>query len=806
MKKWMGIFIAVSAIVLLVVRSVAGEEISKEAEFGRICSEGEYFSQIARCENKNYVVYKNQEQQQALISNIDKNLYQYEALATVNLDRVYYLYSFFNEGKKCFGIEPADLAKGEFWIPAVFEAEGTLFAAGGTEDEILVSILGEDNETVTEYALPLYFDYGYDYDYDLDYDYGYDYEEFNEWEERYSFSIAEDHYAVGGVYYEGDLFVVLEDGTIYLQDVEAQEVGITIDEETLMTCFPKGMIEGAKEEWLVVCKNYAAIKYIPLILLISIFIVFWFYGIRKENHLIYRLICYAEIICVLALAVLGTVFTDKLVKQEVLESGMEAGYILEEMKLQQKADGTVPSKVYLDAVNKREYFLEDLIIAEPEGGEVILAKTLPAGMNLYDFYGTECKALVEQTAESNQSVMMYLEDSGSNSYIVSSRNWSQIEAQSVLLAVISKAEIESNMGTIISSLWNVIFMTMLIATIIHMILFLLFSFRWNRFLAGMQYVAAKRKPYTEFPNRNDGLYSAWAVLDRIGHNTVKLQYERDVLQQSYYRFVPKGIEQLLRNPSLTDVKVGDRNKVEGCMVYFGMENIKDKAEDKYLEVMTESMSLTHKIRERHEGIFISADAELHNRKIFFENKGLGAIPFVTDLYSLHEAKKDLADLGVSMLLHYGDYQYGISGVDQMMTPFMYCCQEKILDEYRKKLAKANVKLVLTQQAYLAVGNGTAVRYIGFISSEKMQETIKLYECIEGYTREKRKTIEDTDVIFQKALNLFYANEFYQARNLFNEVLKMNEQDEVARGYFFRCEKYLNNRDVEISYDLFEKSV
>lgn len=337
-----------------------------------------------------------------------------------------------------------------------------------------------------------------------------------------------------------------------------------------------------------------------------------------------------------------------------------------------------------------------------------------------------------------------------------------------------------------------------------MLLFLLFSFRWKRFLAGMQHVAAQRKPYAEFPNRNDGLYSAWAVLDRISHNTVKLQYERDVLQKSYYRFVPKGMEQLLQKPQLADIKVGDCNQVFGCMVYFDMENIKDHSE--YREIMTESMSMMHKIRERYEGIFISADAELHKRKIFFEKNITGAISFAADLCAIHGAKKELTDCDVSMLLHYDEYQYGISGDDKMMSPFMYCSQEKLFEAYRKKLAEANVKLALTENAFAVAGTGSLVRHLGFISCGKTQKKMKLYECLDGYAKEKRKIMQDSDVIFQKALSLFYINEFYQARNLFSEILKMNGQDEIARWYFFQCEKYLNNKDLEISYGLFEDSI
>ena len=61
MKKWIGVFIAVSAVVLLVVRSVAGEDLAEHSEFGQIQEENGYISQIAQCDNEDYVIYKNTE-------------------------------------------------------------------------------------------------------------------------------------------------------------------------------------------------------------------------------------------------------------------------------------------------------------------------------------------------------------------------------------------------------------------------------------------------------------------------------------------------------------------------------------------------------------------------------------------------------------------------------------------------------------------------------------------------------------------------------------------------------------------------
>ena len=143
---------------------------------------------------------------------------------------------------------------------------------------------------------------------------------------------------------------------------------------------------------------------------------------------------------------------------------------------------------------------------------------------------------------------------------------------------------------------------------------------------------------------------------------------------------------------------------------------------------------------------------------------------------------------------------------EIMTPYMYSQQESILEPYAKALAKAKVRVAMTEQTLRLVGSGFYTRYIGFVSGGEEVGSLKLYECLDAYSETQRKLMIETDVMFQRGLQLFYSNDFYLARNTFNEVLKLNEQDRVARWYLFHCEYHLNHPEAEVSYGLFENTV
>ena len=209
----------------------------------------------------------------------------------------------------------------------------------------------------------------------------------------------------------------------------------------------------------------------------------------------------------------------------------------------------------------------------------------------------------------------------------------------------------------------------------------------------------------------------------------------------------------------------------------------------------------HQICEKYQGTFISAGGDLLHRKVFFEQSPSEALKFAIESYRAH-VTNEVINNNVIMMLHQSNYCYGVSGVEDMVTPFIYCTEEKVLDAYMDALVKAKVRIVLTEQVLSMIDKEFCIRYIGFVSNEEMTGNVKLYECLDAYTEEKRKVMKESDVYFQNALQLFYSNDFYLARNEFNEVLKMNDQDEIAKWYLFHCEYHLNQPDAEVSYSLF----
>ncbi len=598
----------------------------------------------------------------------------------------------------------------------------------------------------------------------------------------------------------------MEDGRVYRRTTVLEPVDEAAEDTILAGAMGTEPVQDGMGAW----KTYWILE-TAKILLIPVLagcaaLVFLIYGARKRNHIVFRLLCCTEALCCAAMVFACWYISEGLTRQKVLEIGIEAGHLLGEMQAGQNADGTVHGSAYRAAMEERKALLEELMILRPEDGSVVLAKTLPAGTKAAAYYGADIDEITGQVAEGRRTVMTRLKNTGSRPYVVAMRDWTEMQPDSVLLAVLSENGLERAVSGETGRVWQTLMGLLVLLTLLHLGLYVYFSRKWENFVKGISFVATEKKAYPETPVARDGLQNAWVPLDRIGHNLSELYYERDRFYRSYYRFVPKDMERLLNKPEIVDIEIGDRNKIRGCMAHFVLEDLKKENGEDYMELMTASMELLHQARRKWDGIYLGGTADLLERKMFFEQNARNAAQFSVELLHALAVHELLGDKNLIMMLYAADFQYGISGVKDMTMPYIYAREERTLEPYVKSLARAKVKLAMTEQTVRLLGAGFSTRYIGFVTNGEDTGSLKLYECLDAYPETQRKTILETDRLFQKGLQLFYSDDFYLARNTFNEVLKINEQDRIARWYLFHCEYHLNKTGAAVSYGLFENTV
>lgn len=286
-------------------------------------------------------------------------------------------------------------------------------------------------------------------------------------------------------------------------------------------------------------------------------------------------------------------------------------------------------------------------------------------------------------------------------------------------------------------------------------------------------------------------------LTQLINNNQRADYMKYQMLQAYYRFAPKKIERLLNKPSILDVEIPGEVQMRGTMAVVSVAMSERLSQREMIARLNDNYRQI--AQAAGDGMFLCGNADLSSLSFLFPDKVQQALSFGIDVMTCKEAER--AREQAFVLLHHANVVYGVVGDDRQASVYVLSQEMKALGSYCDKLRALGVRMAVTDSVYELAGEKLAARYIGF--AEKGRYSFKLYEVLDAYPAKERQIRLDTKQKFQEALNLFYQDDFYLARNLFTEVLKENPTDEVAKWYVFLCEKCLDSGTAGgISYGIF----
>ena len=284
----------------------------------------------------------------------------------------------------------------------------------------------------------------------------------------------------------------------------------------------------------------------------------------------------------------------------------------------------------------------------------------------------------------------------------------------------------------------------------------------------------------------------WASINEISRNLKEANRFGYLTYEAYYRFAPKRIETILGKNAITEVDVGDTRRVYGTVAFIhtptsvGLDRTSLKEKNLFLENVSKYASAT-------DGIIVSAESDLSAVRMLFTDENHNSIRFGTDL--AQEAYAESPEQRPTIILHYGDYVYGVAGTDTIAYTFLSGEDEFAIEGCAKWLGSLGVTMAITENVMEREKGAWDVRYIGFIlpNSQDREHRINLYEVLDAQDQssriDKRRMAED----FDSALKLFYERDFYFARNAFTDILREAPTDDVAKWYLFECERLLNEQ-------------
>ncbi len=330
--------------------------------------------------------------------------------------------------------------------------------------------------------------------------------------------------------------------------------------------------------------------------------------------------------------------------------------------------------------------------------------------------------------------------------------------------------------------------------------------------AQMSRIADGDYSVSEIPDRGDEIGIMARLLQEMCISLSIRDYEIRNTMLSYHRFVPRGLEQLLDRASVMEVSLGDSRATSGNTAIITVCNRQSirllLSDDDYVSFLNRSSSLMDSAIRSHNGLLLSSGYDMSGNKVFFQGDSNNGVRAGLDL--LGSAAEYCAGKSANpqffVLLHNTVFLYGIAGSTDNLFPYISSSELEFLGSFSDQFRSAGVQIVITEPFLKQLDGNYTTRYIGFVSSTDFQLSFKLYEVMDAYSDIERNLRVSYDQRLQEAIIMFYKSDYYLARNLFSNILRVCPTDGIARWYLFACEHFFHAPEGEVpNFQLFGMS-
>jgi hypothetical protein len=309
------------------------------------------------------------------------------------------------------------------------------------------------------------------------------------------------------------------------------------------------------------------------------------------------------------------------------------------------------------------------------------------------------------------------------------------------------------------------------------------------------------------------------TVTEMGVSLAIKQYEMNDMANSFYRFVPRGVERLLDRSSIMEIGSGDVTALKDdlCIVsVVNGEHVQKQTDSRtFMSFVNYCFSWIYSGVKTHKGMLLSGDFHLSALSVLFSSRAgsdaADGLRFGASLLGHGGAGiQGLPSPAFFLMMHHAEFLYGIAGTEDKAFPFIASSETGFLSTYAQKLHVLGIKMAATEQYIRKIAEDPACggmercsRYIGIISSDDGSHSYKLYELLNCHSNSERDLRLSYDGKLQEAIMLFYRNDFYLARTGFSSILKQNAGDGLARWYIFACEHFFDIGDLSgVNYNLF----
>lgn len=267
---------------------------------------------------------------------------------------------------------------------------------------------------------------------------------------------------------------------------------------------------------------------------------------------------------------------------------------------------------------------------------------------------------------------------------------------------------------------------------------------------------------------------------------------------SYSRFVPREFLNFLGKESIIDVQLGDQVQREMTILFSDIRSFTTLSEsmtpkenfdflNSYLKRVSPIIRNNHGFIDKYIGdatmaLFPEVPEDALRSAIAMQNQ--------VALYNLDRQKSGYPSIAIGIGIHTGNIMLGMIGEEQRLEGTVISDAVNLAARLENLTKVYGSSILISGQTLINLDNPMDYNY-RFIDKVKVKgktESVSVFEVFDSNSFEVIDLKNQTRNLFEQGIVLYYNQRIPQAYKIFQEVLKINQEDRAAQFYLQRCEQ------------------
>lgn len=296
------------------------------------------------------------------------------------------------------------------------------------------------------------------------------------------------------------------------------------------------------------------------------------------------------------------------------------------------------------------------------------------------------------------------------------------------------------------------------------------------------------------------------LITKLHENEIRL-FE---LNQSYERFVPSQFLDWLNKTSIVDVELGDCVEKEMSVLFSDIRDFTTLSETMTPE---DNFKFINSYLYRMEPIIIEHSGFIDKyvgdgiMALFGRSADDALQAGIAMLHQLREYNKtrnvpERIPLKIGVGINTGSLMLGTVGGKNRMDGTVISDAVNLAARIESLTKVYQVSLLISDRTFLQLNDpgAYAIRNIGKIRVKGKSELVTVYEVFDADISEVKEGKLATLPTFREGLSFYNFNNFTEAKQLFEECLKIHPEDTVAQVYLQFCERQMLSQDRLMDWD------